>query len=58
MVARDNENFRTLGENGTRDPSNTIKSEVLTTEPEGREFDSRLQLFNSTWAGLFKAGLR
>ena len=25
MVARDNENFRTLGENRTRDPSNTIK---------------------------------
>ena len=42
MVARDNENFRTLGENRTRNPSNTIKSDVLTTEPEGHEFDSRL----------------
>ena len=25
MIARDNENFRTLGENRTRNPSNTIK---------------------------------
>ena len=43
MLARDNENFRTLGENGTHDPPNTIcLSDVPTTEPEGREFDSCL----------------
>ena len=39
MLARDNEKFRTQGENWTHDPPNTI-SDVPTTEPEGREFDS------------------
>ena len=41
MLARDNENFRTHGENWTHDPPNTT-SDVPTTEPEGREFDSCL----------------
>ena len=41
MLARDNENFRTPGENWTHDPPNTTcLSDVPTTEPEGREFDS------------------
>ena len=41
MLARDNENFRTLGENCTHDPPNTAcSSHVPTPEPEGREFDS------------------
>ena len=43
MLARDNENIRTLGENRTHDPPNTTcLSDALTTEPEGREFDSGL----------------
>ena len=38
MIARDNENFRTPGENWTHDPPNTTcLSDVPTTEPEGRE---------------------
>ena len=54
MLARDNENFPTLGENRTRDPPNTIKigrSNHCTradnslyppcTATKGREFDSR-----------------
>ena len=41
MLARDNENFRTHGQNRTHDPPNTT-SDVPTTEPEGREFDSCL----------------
>ena len=41
MLARDNENFRTPGENWTHDPPNTTcLSDVPTTETEGREFDS------------------
>ena len=41
MLAWDNENFRTPGENWTHDPPNaTCLSDVPTTEPEGREFDS------------------
>ena len=40
MLARDNEKFGTQGENWTHDPPNTI-SDVPTTEPEGRELDSR-----------------
>ena len=41
MLARDNENFRTLGENWTHDPPNTTcLSDVATTEPECSEFDS------------------
>ena len=43
MLALDNENFRTLGENWTHDPPNTIcLSDVPASEPEGREFDSFL----------------
>ena len=43
MLARDNENIRTLGKNRTHDPPNTTcLSDALTTEPEGREFDSCL----------------
>ena len=41
MLARDNENFRTRGENRTHDPPNTTcLSDVPTTEPEGPEYDS------------------
>ena len=41
MLARDNENFRTPGENRTHNPPNTTcLSDIPTTEPEGREFDS------------------
>ena len=41
MLARDNENFCTSGENRTHDPPNTTcLSDIPTTEPEGREFDS------------------
>ena len=40
MLARDNKNFCTLpGYNRTRDPANTKRLDVLTTEPEGHEFD-------------------
>ena len=44
MLAWDKENFRTPGENcQTHDPPNTTcLSNVTTTEPEGREFDSCL----------------
>ena len=40
MLARDKENFRTMGKNRTHDPLNTIP-DFPTTEPEGRKFDSR-----------------
>ena len=41
LLARDNENVRSPGENWTHDPPNTTcLSDVPTTEPEGREFDS------------------
>ena len=39
MCARNNENFRTPGKNRTHNPLNTI-SDIPTTEPEGREFNS------------------
>ena len=43
MLARDNDNFRTLGEDWTHDPPNTTRlSDVPATEPEGRKFDSCL----------------
>ena len=43
MLALDNENFLTLGENWTHDPPNTTcLSDAPTTEPEGRELDSCL----------------
>ena len=50
MLARDNEKFRTQGENWTHDPPNAI-SDVPTTEPEGREFDSGQGLTNSFVSG-------
>ena len=43
LFARNKENFRTLSENRTHDPPNTTcLSDVPTTEPEGREFNSCL----------------
>ena len=41
MLAQDNKNFRTPGENWTHDPPNTTGlSDAPTTEPEGCDFDS------------------
>ena len=41
MLAQDKGNFHALGKNWTHDPPNTTcLSDVPTTEPEGREFDS------------------
>ena len=44
ILARNNENFRTPGENWTHAPPNTTcLSDVPSTDPEGRELDSCLE---------------
>ena len=58
MLARENENFRTLGENRTCDPPNTIKIGRVASSILVWDMKISCVLFNSTWAGLFKAGLR
>ena len=59
MLARDNENFRTPGENRTRDPPNTIRiGRVASSILAQQGMKISCLLFNSTWAGLCKAGLR
>ena len=58
MLARENENSRTLGENRTCDPPNTIKIGRVASSILARDMKISRLLFNSTCAGLFKAGLR